>query len=253
MRIGEGSEYHLLRFLGRHRGNLNKAIVSVLERDGTEGVESINWLDFQYYTNSPTKDGEIQGMDFLSDDGIRQWQNYWPDKRARTPNRRGIQSWDAVGQLSFSDRDEWLLVEAKAYEDEYLTSNACGAGEGSLPDIERTLQATRQAMGAAELPWVEVREAWLGEGCYQVANRFACLNFLTNVVAPRQQARLLFVYFLNDSFEGGVCPNSASEWEPLILETHNKMGIPLSHEFKSRTHYLFLDVNNGSHFFGEAL
>ncbi len=49
MRFGYGSEWHLLRFLGRHRNYLNQQILKVM---GSEGCCRIEWLDFNF---SPTR------------------------------------------------------------------------------------------------------------------------------------------------------------------------------------------------------
>ncbi len=39
---GYGSEWHLLRFLGRHRANLGAAIQRLI------GCDTISWLDFPF-------------------------------------------------------------------------------------------------------------------------------------------------------------------------------------------------------------
>jgi len=123
-------------------------------------------------------------------------------------------------------------------------SNSCGAKlASSIEKISRALEQTYNAMGCAEKPWSKVKEAWLHIGCYQIANRFACLHFLRNVV--HVPARLLFVYFLNDLYQGVLCPKPPSAWIHALLNLYGRMCIPLAHTFKDFTHYLCMDVANG--------
>lgn len=253
MGLGYGSECHLLRFLGRHRHQFNEAINTLLQRDGVTGIKDLDWFDVPYWSEPKMKDGEIKSLDFLKNYGDKEWRDYWPDRNPGKRNRKGVPSWDAVGILHFRNKIEWLLVEAKAHESEYRFSSKCCAGDRSLEKIKKALQDTYTNMGAPEELWQQVQGIWLGKEGYQVANRFACLNFFLNVAKPRQGARLLFVFFLNDMFKGKRCPKRAGQWEKLAKEKYRKMGIPLSHRFRHRTHYLFVDVNNGIYFFGKTL
>jgi hypothetical protein len=123
-------------------------------------------------------------------------------------------------------------------------SNSCGAKlASSIEKISRALEQTYNAMGCAEKPWSKVKEAWLHIGCYQIANRFACLHFFRNVV--HVPARLLFVYFLNDPYQGVLCPKTPSAWIHALLNLYGRMCIPLAHTFKDFNHYLCMDVANG--------
>jgi len=63
-----------------------------------------------------------------------------------------------------------------------------------------------------------------------------------------QPARLLFVYFLNDRFEGKRCPPSVAPWARHLARMYDDMGIPFEHNFKSFVHYLCLDVTNGQRY-----
>jgi len=157
---GYGSEWHLLRHLGRHRAALNAAVL------GKTGGEAVRWLDFPPGPDGEGPDAEWQGLDFLPPDSPAReaWREFWP-QTGNAPN------WDAVGQLTVADACEWLLVEAKAHTEELVTS--CGAKQrGGLPQIRRALEETREAFGA------DSSADWLLP-YYQHANRLAALYFLT--------------------------------------------------------------------------
>lgn len=74
MRLGYGSEFQLLRYLGHHRNYLNDAIRKEI------GEGAIEWLDYPIDLNRDSRDGEICGIDCfkgLSDfEKIRdEWEN----------------------------------------------------------------------------------------------------------------------------------------------------------------------------------
>jgi hypothetical protein len=235
--IGYGSEFHLLRMLGRHRHEFDAEVLHQLEADGVSGVRSIEWLDNPLNLKHPTKDGEWKSLDFLPDHGGTAWKQFWPDKQIGKANRDGVPSWDAVGRLHFPHRSEWLLVEAKAHEREFASSSGkCGAGEVSLRVIRPTLRDTFMYCGGNSEQWRDVEKMWLGRG-YQIANRLSCLRFL---VQHGQAARLLYVYFVGDSYK--VCPSAATRWRDVIKPVYEKMGLPGTHILSDRVHYLFPDV-----------
>jgi hypothetical protein len=101
---GYGSEYHLLRILGRHRDYFNQRLLHLI------AAKEVEWLDFPFDSKSPTKDREWKGLDFVEDQRastISEWEKWWP-------LGRGIHNWDAVGRINLGTAWEWLLVEAKA-------------------------------------------------------------------------------------------------------------------------------------------
>src|SRR5687767_942310 len=87
MGIGYGSECHLLRYLGRHRDELNRRVSAVT------GATSISWLDSPYDPEKTWLDGEWKGLDFLpaNEQAKKVWPTYWP-QTGNQPN------WDAVGR-----------------------------------------------------------------------------------------------------------------------------------------------------------
>ncbi len=219
---GYGSEWHLLRWLGRHRADLTRRVIRVI-RD----AETVEWLDFHFDPGKkPWYDAEWESLDFLpTESAVRgAWREFWP-------HGRGIQTWDAVARLRVADREEWLLVEAKAHVGELATT--CKAGERSLQRIRAAFQETKRTLGVPD------DRNWL-TGCYQYCNRVAALQFLTKHNVP---ARLLFVYFLGDSVPGAVCPPDEAGWRVALDKQAVAVGLPSGHPLMDRIQTLFLPVS----------
>lgn len=243
LQVGHGSEFHLLRFLARHRELLNSRLETQLAADGVEELASVEWLDFPFKAAAPTRDGEILSVDFLTDHGGEAWRRFWPDPESGKLNRRGMPSWDAVGQVRFkgSTGNEWLLVEAKAHTQEFASPRAaCGAAGKSRQVITAALQATFGALTPSQLQtWESFQDQWLGQ-YYQLANRLAVLHFLN---ACGQPARLLYVLFAGDQYR--TCPPTSRNWLKLFTSAYREMGLELNHPLSSRCHLLCVHVKSG--------
>ena len=114
-----GSECHLLRYLGRHRQELDRKICQKIN------ALHISWLDFLFRPNAEDKwaDAEWESLDFLQDNNhpaVTAWKKKWP-------HGKGIHNWDALGKIKILGQEEWLLVEAKAHTGELRSD--CGAEE----------------------------------------------------------------------------------------------------------------------------
>jgi hypothetical protein len=73
---GYGSEWHLLRWLGRHRADLTRRVIRVF-RD----AEAVEWLDFHFDPGKkPWYDAEWESLDFLTtESAVRAaWHEFWP-------------------------------------------------------------------------------------------------------------------------------------------------------------------------------
>ncbi len=122
---GYGSEWHLLRYLGYHRGCLNEQILNLI------GGQQLDWLDFGYSKdNAPLKrDKELVGLEFIDNPDVqRRWYAFWPQSGS-------AQNWDAVGKIFVDGKEEWLLVEAKAHIKE-LQSSCRAKSERSKAKIQ---------------------------------------------------------------------------------------------------------------------
>jgi hypothetical protein len=217
MALGYGSEWHVLRYLGRYRETLNAQVRAVT------GVADVRWLD---WNSTPAEvDAEWKGVTFLPDDlraRVRAaWSDWWP-QRGNPPN------WDAVASL---DGREWLLVEAKAHPGELKSTCAATPGEGR-EQIARAFAATQAALGVREANWMN--------DYYQAANRVAFLHFLQRQGIP---ARMLFIYFVGDLVRPDrSSPQSADAWSVALQAQDAHLGLPPTHALSGQIHKLFLPV-----------
>lgn len=224
---GYGSEWHLLRYLGYHREFFSEQILKSI------GGQDLKWLDFSFSkTNSPLKrDKELVGLEFIDDPDVqRRWHAFWPQSGS-------AQNWDAVGLLTVDEKEEWLLVEAKAHIQE--VRSACGAkSERSKTKIRSSFEKSLKAFGGQK----RSVENWLSP-YYQYANRLAVLYFLMKACDPPIPARLLSIYFYGDQRQNEECPQSAKEWEPTLREMDDWLGIDRRRSLFGRVHHLCLPVN----------
>lgn len=216
---GYGSEWHLLRFLGRHREFLDSKVI-----EETGGLK-IDWLDFAFSDRSALYDRELTGLEFIDAlPVLDKWKAFWPSTGS-------AQNWDAVGVLHTDGDREWLLVEAKAHLGEIVSS--CGASpRGGLKKIQDALEETKAALG------VSANADWLN-GYYQYANRLACLHFLSS---NGIRARLVMIYFVGDQRKSDDCPTSNAGWMQALSSQDSNLGLVAGHYLEDRVHKVFLNV-----------
>lgn len=225
---GYGSEWHLLRYLGRHRQRLDRAIISEI---GTLG--RIEWLDFGFDQKKRKKkwyDAELEGLEFLAGPeyaAVRAaWKKFWPQSGTS-------QNWDAVGWFLANDGNRGLLlVEAKAHTGE-LESDCGAENTESVRRIKRALEDTKKHVKAkGDADWFKKY--------YQYANRLAVLHFLRMNCIP---ARLLFIYFTGDERDDGKeCPADENGWKKAIEEQDKYLGLPNDHQLTPYIHKVYLSV-----------
>lgn len=228
---GYGSEWHLLRWLGRHRQELDKRVLAAT------GGERVEWLDFRF-DDQNGGDRELRGVEFLPADHKARvaWSTFWPTKG-------NAQNWDAIGRVWRGDSAEWLLVEAKAHLDELASTCGADREKGGFPLIVETLKQTKQRLGIAN------GADWL-TGYYQYANRLAVLDFLNRHDEP---SRLLLVYFTGDHVPGRTCPRDAAGWRAALEAQDRHLGIAEGHTLRERVHSLFLPVTTARARVAEAI
>lgn len=248
--FGYGSEWHLLRFLGRHRNYLNEKIIDVIKMDETDLKErihtNIDRVDFDFDKKKKVHcDVELKGINFLNDDHLRgllgwgerndfsgkivkDWARFWP----QTGNQ---QNWDAIGTVQIDSNPEILLVEAKAHLAEI--ESKCGAKEdGGLPIIKASINETIKYYQKKSLVSDENScQHWL-KPYYQFANRLCTLYFLTK---NNLKARMIYIYFIGDNddlYDNGAglsdsfCPKSKDEWCNVKTEK-GKSGINKMYDY----------------------
>ncbi|MCL4843491.1 MAG: hypothetical protein KJZ79_16705 [Bryobacteraceae bacterium] len=201
---GYGSEWHMMRYLGRHRSALSSAISSRI------GCSDISWLDFPFDAKKKFGDSEWKGLDFLTAEyaPIRsRWEQEWP----QTGN---VMNWDAVGWTKNDPSGELVLVEAKSNIEEIKSS--CGAQEhGGLPRIRSFLNQAKQRFRVPEaVDWLQPY--------YQYCNRLAMLDFLMSKGIPTQ---LVFIYFTGDKVPGKTCPIDCAGWKPTLDRIKSSIGL----------------------------
>lgn len=221
---GYGSEWHLLRYLGRHRKELDRAILN------QTGGAAVDWLDFEFGSKTRFGDREIRGIDFLpaGHPANKAWSRFWP-------TRGNAQNWDAVARLNKGGTSEWLLVEAKANLQEIKSTCGADPDKAGYGKIVIALEETKKALG------IDASRDWM-DGYYQYANRLAVLNFLAS---QGVSARLLFIYFTGDRNGPLDCPSDESGWAKAIEAQNRHLGIAKRNPILERVYQLFLPVRRG--------
>jgi hypothetical protein len=209
MALGYGSEFHLLRWLGRHRNEFDKRVNSLL------GTDDISWLDFDFDSDSKKTipDKEIKGLNFLDKNThetvISTWENEWP----QTGNSM---NWDLVGFTENDGEKTWILIEAKAHLGE-LEQN-CGASTESLAKIEKALTESAERNGIRILdknPWIKKY--------YQQANRIYVLDLLKRHTI---KVKLVNIYFIGDMYsKNRKSPQNRDDWQTKLVEMKKYLNI----------------------------
>ncbi len=233
---GYGSEFHLLRYMGRYRNEFNRLVATAIQGE----VES--WLDFQHggkfgkvpKTNKGLNlpDRELKGLEFLDHhnyaETIKAWKNFWPTTGSQ-PN------WDAVGRVQVKCQSQWLLVEAKAHIGE--TTKGTDACEESIATIQKAFEETQKYFGITPCQCRDWTKKY-----YQLANRLAVLYFLRTHCIP---ARLLLVYFLGDKNpdKSKICPGNEINWRKKEIDEQDcHIGLKAKKKEEFGIHELFLKV-----------
>ena len=231
---GYGSEWHLLRYLGYHRAELNRAVAAA-----APGVTAVEWLDARFEADAapferdpPGRlDREIEGFDFLPAHQRRRLAPAWP--RTGSPP-----CWDAVARIDVAGEGCWLIVEAKSHLGELRSackarSEAVGGGRGRILATFDRVQAELGIKAGAE--------AWMAP-YYQFCNRVAFLHLLDRMDIP---TRLLFIYFVGDRFppaRSASCPGTPDGWLPALATMDAHTGWSAANPLAPRVHRIFLPV-----------
>ena len=209
----KGSLKWIQILVNEHPTRLNKAIASELLFSNL----NIQWL-------SPLKSdryAEYRDDSFLDLLGLGEFKSklreFWP--------QRGPQ-WDSLGKGT--DDGPYFLIEAKANIPEIM-SGCSAKSERSIALIRKSLAETREYLGCKET------ELW-ENGFYQYVNRIAHLHFLRNICGV--DARLVFVYFLNDPTH---IPTSREEWAGALELQKSLLGLK-NHRLKKFVAEIFIDV-----------
>ncbi|MCI7614105.1 MAG: hypothetical protein MSS61_01955 [Bacteroidales bacterium] len=232
---GYGSEFQLLRFMGRHRDLLDNEIKKQINQTG-----EIHWLDFGFTDLDATfiGDEEQKGLAFLESvpfASVEQIRSIREEiSKYKVGRMVASQSWDAL----FTIGDTLYLVEAKAHCEEMLTSNH-----------ERAANKAILSFMEEELPTLKVTEEWVKD-YYQLANRLATTALLNK---HGIKANTLCLFFENGYKKKAIInekltvladkDTSKEDFEKAIKIEMDTLGI--SHEMVSHlmTPCVFINAN----------
>ena len=230
---GYGSEFQLLRFMGRHRIFLENAIKEQIIKEG-----EIHWLDFGFIDldKDPIGDKEETGLDFLNHiDFVSQTQinavkkecNYY-----KVTEMISKQSWDAL----FTIDDTLYLVEAKAYCNEMKT-----------PKEKQKRKTNNEILNfMKQMMWpIEVSEKWLKD-YYQLANRLATTALLNKHGIKTKTMCLFFINGYKKRNNRLIIENNdtnQSQFEQAIKEEMEELGITYEKIKDFITPHVFINAN----------
>ncbi|HAH54689.1 MAG TPA: hypothetical protein DCM02_05225 [Flavobacterium sp.] len=224
MALGYGSEFHLLRWTGRHRNKFDNKIKQLLN------IDNITWLDFDFSKNKNEPDKELVGLSFLEKEPsykavISQWKEEWPQSG-------NSMNWDLVGYTVKNNIKTWVLIEAKAHIGEL--ENDCKAVPKSLIKIGKALNNTANNIGTEILidsPW--------SKKYYQLANRIYILDLLKR---NNINSKLINIYFIGDKIGSSrKSPKDIATWKVEIDKMKKYLNIEKSNSIDILD--LYLDIN----------
>jgi len=210
MALGYGSEFHLLRWLGRHRNDLNKRVKDLLN------ITNITWLDFNFDKTKDIPDKELIGLEFLKKDELN-YENVLKIWKKEWPQSGNSMNWDLVGYTIQNNIKTWLLIEAKAHLNELKQD--CGASSSiSIEKIKTALSNAAKNNGiviSEDKPWTKK--------FYQFANRIYVLDLLKR---NGINAKLINLYFVGDMISNNrKSPKSRNEWQSKIKEMKDYLSV----------------------------
>lgn len=219
MALGYGSEFHLLRWLGRHRNEFDRRIKERLN------IHNVSWLDFEFDKNKSIPDKELIGVSFLKDELVnKHWEKEWP----QTGN---VMNWDLVGFTIENNIKTWLLIEAKAHIGEL--GQSCGAtNNDSKEKISNALEK------AANYLKIDFNSNWLKK-YYQLANHMYILYLLRS---HGISVKLINIYFIGDlSSKNRISPQIEDEWSNALNKMKECIGLK-DQQYNLGIYDIFLDV-----------
>lgn len=217
---GYGSEWHLMRFMARHRKLLEKAIRESIGNVKKEDV--FEWYDFLFGEKGIASDSELKGLSFLENSkNLDGYVSGWKTK----------QSWDAVFKLD----DVIYLVEAKAHIDE-LSDNKPHGGE-STEEIKGFICKNLEKLN------ISINEDECLGKYYQLANRLATAAFLKN---NGIDSRCIYIYFINGYEKPNEIKNASAEmFIDEINQEKDVLGLEGDH-LEDLLYHVFIDAKTGT-------
>lgn len=218
MRLNNGSEFQLLRYLGHHRSYIDNEIKKVIGSN-----KEIKWMDYPL-SQTTHKDFEWTGVQCFENlqnfkDIEEKWKEYWPQTGRK-------QSWDGI----FKQEDIWYFVEAKAHIDEENSATKAKSSSSILKQIK----AFEETCGNKE-----VAQKWQQSSHFQIANRLAFIHFCETF---QIEARVLLIGFINgwpDDQKNNV--DNKDKWENYWDYVEKELN--LQDNLKNKIYHLTIDCN----------
>ena len=233
MALGYGSEFHLLRWLGRHRRLFTEKVCEAAHK----GWKHIDWLDFGFADGRLVPDSELCGIEFLREaDRPVVEKELFTNRQFKWPsvNRKFLMNWDAVG---IADDGTYILAEAKAHTEE-IGGKCKAKSKKSQDQIELALSLPMSCFG------VKSDVNWIKSDYYQLANRLYMVTLLEEVC--KLKAVFLYVLFTGDHFPGrckATCPETKEGWNKVLDDEYQGLGLAKDGEyFRRHVLELFLPV-----------
>ncbi len=223
MALGYGSEFHLLRWLGRHRQLFTKKVCEAANTaDKMKNWTDIDWRDFGFADGGLVPDLELCGIEFLLEADRPVVENEFTNGQYKWPrvNRKFLMNWDVVG---IANDGTYILVEAKAHTEEI--GGKCSAGKDSKEIIKKAMELPKgkDCFNVSE----SEKKDWLGK-YYQLANRLYMVSLLE---LCGLKAVFLYVLFTGDRFPGrakATCPtekDGEAVWRKVLDDEYKALGL----------------------------
>ncbi len=237
MALGYGSEFHLLRWLGRHRRLFTKKVCEAA-KNADKKWKDIDWLDFGFADGGLVPDSELCGIEFLLEADRPVVENEFTNGQYKWPRvtRKFLMNWDVVG---IADDGTYILVEAKSHTEEIVPTGS--GADGGRQTIEKALNLPREFFRASpDADWFN--------NYYQLANRLYMVTLLEEVC--KLKAVFLYVLFTGDRFPGrckATCPETKEGWRDVLDKEYQGLGLDQKGEyFRRHVIELFLPVGGPS-------
>ncbi|MEI7667966.1 MAG: hypothetical protein WCI62_03135 [Erysipelotrichaceae bacterium] len=212
MGYGYGSEFQLLRFMGRYR---NAFELSLLKALGLAQCTKLNWLDHQFNPQDHHLDLGLSNADFLSQKHQEAWLSLWPTNDL---------NWDGVAKFSHNGKECLILLNAKAYAKDLSIQDKCASKDPlSLNQLKKAIQSVKDVYRITHISdWTKVG--------YPIASRLVFKKYLEDNNIPVFIVDVYFIKGYEYSYSKGLMDKPKSikteaEWLMLIKQKHSSMGI----------------------------
>jgi hypothetical protein len=204
--------------------------------DQTKVYENIEIpKDFEYYPKGIVNSNEVElDKRLIPVNGSIEYCNVLKDWWLEHPKRARTPVWDMVVTAMIDDKPGFILVEAKAHEEELIKeskgkempgSNASRESEGNHKRIKIAIEEARDGLNkASQIDRIRIDR----DRCYQMSNRLAFAWKLANLGIP---VVLIYLGFQNtmEMRNGGKLRliENYEQWERIVREHSELVGFDL--------------------------